>query len=496
MGHTSNIDNEVNLNAHALFNALPQATALIDAAGCIAQVNSAFIELFGTAIAKVPLNSLFECSNDYQHFIESAIVSAVPASAVLWLKQSTGNKVKVVAQLSSYPCKNITHMLSLYAFTENGLGAHFIAGISDDGCWAWDLVKSTTWRSPRWLELGERTHEPAMRDSVEISNLFEFINASEDRDALQPKMMDDKNVVEGEGYLKFPDGRRKHMSWQGLVVARNALGEPILSMGSIRDMTTFVNRNTNISMAKESVAHQARLLQLGETLAAVSHELNQPLAAIASFASVCKRNLIADSENNKLVAKIEAQALRAGTLLRRIREFAHRGNGLSVAINIRPVLIDAIDWMNTDWRCRDMKFYLTINPQLADKDFWVKCERVELEQIIINLIVNAAAAVASMAGGGAKNIDSQDLNIIVEPNIDSTIININVADRGPGISIDLQKTIFTPFVSSRPDGLGLGLSISRSIAEELNGTLKYQPREGGGAIFILSLPIASECIRG
>ena len=271
MGHTSNIDNEVNLNAHALFNALPQATALIDAAGCIAQVNSAFIELFGTAIAKVPLNSLFECSNDYQHFIESAIVSAVPASAVLWLKQSTGNKVKVVAQLSSYPCKNITHMLSLYAFTENGLGAHFIAGISDDGCWAWDLVKSTTWRSPRWLELGERTHEPAMRDSVEISNLFEFINASEDRDALQPKMMDDKNVVEGEGYLKFPDGRRKHMSWQGLVVVRNALGEPILSMGSIRDMTTFVNRNTNISMARESVAHQARLLQLGETLAAVSH---------------------------------------------------------------------------------------------------------------------------------------------------------------------------------------------------------------------------------
>lgn len=470
------------------FNSLPQALIFLSTEKNICATNTAFNNLSecnNSTIEGQLLDSLFELSNDYISFMEAPL----PTTGILWLKQSSGNKIKVVAQRSEcLSAGNISSVLSIYAFNEEGLGPHFVAGITNDGCWAWDVLKSTTWRSPRWLEITAMTHEPAKLDSDDVSRMFEFINASEKRDAVKKKFMEDSGLAEGEGYLKCLDGTRKHLSWQGLVVARNEKGEPTLSMGSIRDMAPFMERNVSISQARANVAHQARLLQLGETLATVSHELNQPLSAIASFASVCKRSINTNSENGRIISQIETQALRAGTLLRRIRDFAQRsGDDIRQRVSLIPILTDVIEWMRTDWRCRDIRFYLSMSTELTREDCAIKCHRVEIEQIIINLIINAASAIHSMETRRQMS-DDLDITINVKPISLNKSVEITVADRGPGVNDDLLETIFTPFTTTRSDGLGLGLSISKSIANELGGTLKYKPRHGGGALFILSLP--------
>jgi C4-dicarboxylate-specific signal transduction histidine kinase len=158
-------------------------------------------------------------------------------------------------------------------------------------------------------------------------------------------------------------------------------------------------------------------------------------------------------------------------------------------VSIVPILTDVIEWMKTDWRCRDMRFYLSISTKLNPDDCNVQCYRVEIEQIIINLIINAASAIRSME---VPRQMSDDLDIMVNLNLihSNRSLEITVSDRGPGVSDALLETIFTSFTTTRSDGLGLGLSISKSIANELGGTLKYKTRYGGGAQFILSLPVA------
>lgn len=470
------------------FNSLPHALLLLSAERNILAGNMAFYQLVGSSNSDVEallIDSLFEYSDDYSAFINTPL----PSTGILWLKQATGNRIKVVAQLSKFESAGgISSALSIYSFDEAGLGSHFVAGITNDGSWIWDVVKSTTWRSSRWLEVTSRTHEPAKLDSDEVSRQFEFINASENREQIKQKLVNDSALVEGEGFLKCLDGKRKHFSWQGLVVARDSKGEPILCMGSIRDMTPFIKRNVGILQARDNAAHQARLLQLGETLATVSHELNQPLSAIASFASVCKRSINSNTENGRIIAQIETQALRAGTLLRRIRDFAQRGDRDRSTVLLAPILTDVIDWMHTDWRCRDMHIHLSMDSDLSDDKLKIECHRIEIEQIIINLIINAAAAVRSMETP-RQVIGDHDIAISVRLNSLTKAIEISVADRGPGLSEALLETIFTPFITTRSDGLGLGLSISKSIANELGGALEYMPRDGGGALFILSLPI-------
>lgn len=475
------------IDSTQFFNSLPYALILLDAEKNIFAVNSAFNRLYESsdlAMQEKFLDSLFEPNKNYTRFMEESL----PATGILWLRQLSGNKIKVVAQHSEFlSVDGVSSILSIYAFAQEGLGSHFVAGITNDGCWVWDVLKSTTWRSPRWLEIAGMTHEPATVDTDDVSKRFEFINASEGRDAVKKKFMEDTGLAEGEGYLKCLDGTRKHISWQGLVIARNAKGEPLLSMGSIRDMAPFLERNVTISKARENVTHQARLLQLGETLAAVSHELNQPLSAIASYASVFKRGINPNSENGKLIYEIETQALRAGTLLRRIRNFARRNtDDVRKDISIIPVLSDVIEWMKTDWRCRDMRFNLSVSADVDLNVCKIKCHRIEIEQIIINLITNAAFAIRSME---VTRYISDDFDIEISV-ASMDLLEITVADRGPGVSSDLSETIFTPFTTTRIDGLGLGLSISTTIANELGGTLRYSPRNGGGALFILSLPFA------
>lgn len=472
------------IRAEQLFESLPNAAALLDESGKFLQANKVLHELCGYSqvdLSKMlPIDLLVDTDGSRE------LLSAPHAiTRPIWLRHSNGNKFKVIAQIYFVDLKNNKYrLLHFYSLNEEGLGSYFIDGITNDGTWVWDFKKSTTWRSRKWLEIGEQKDAPALVDVKIITTNLEFVNASDDREALERKLSENNTLIEGEAYLKMPSGKRKHVSWQGQVIEYDTLGKPICSTGSLRDMTTYMERNTNIVQARELVLHHARLLQLGEIMATVSHELNQPLSAIASYASVCKSGVREDGETGKLIRLIETQALRAGELLRRIRAFAHRGSCKREHTLLVPVIQDVLEWMRTDIRCKDsaLNFY-SPSPLLPEK-ISIFCERIEIEQILINLIVNAATAAQSMPLPKGHHV----IDIYIEcDDSSSDKIHVVVADRGPGLPEDFIDKAFSPFTTTRPNGLGLGLSICRTIAADLGGELSYKPREGGGAMFILSL---------
>jgi two-component system, LuxR family, sensor kinase FixL len=182
--------------------------------------------------------------------------------------------------------------------------------------------------------------------------------------------------------------------------------------------------------------------------------------------------------------RFETQALRAGELLRRIRTFAQRGSSNREYTLLVPVIQDVLEWMRTDIRCKDssLNFY-SPSPLLPEK-ISIFCERIEIEQILINLIVNAAAAAQSIPL--LKGHHAIDIYIECDDSSNDKI-HVVVADRGPGLPENFIEAAFSPFTTTRPNGLGLGLSICRTIATDLGGELTYEHRKGGGAMFILSL---------
>jgi signal transduction histidine kinase len=251
----------------------------------------------------------------------------------------------------------------------------------------------------------------------------------------------------------------------------------------VAEMAERERADARLQEAQLELWHATRLTAAGHLAGALAHELNQPLAAIAN--SVHAARLLLASGANEKMAKVPeilneaaSQALRGGQVIRRVREFITRGETEKRIENIQPMIEEACALALTGSHALGVDVRFAFEPDAVS----AFANRIQIQQVIVNVIHNAVEA---MAGTSRREIR------VATALLDAEILEISIADSGPGIAKDIAEHLFEPFVSGKRTGMGLGLSISRSIIEAHGGKLHAESNPGGGAIFRFTLAASS-----
>ncbi len=254
-------------------------------------------------------------------------------------------------------------------------------------------------------------------------------------------------------------------------------------MGSVVDITERKRIAELARQQEERLQASARLITMGEMASSLAHELNQPLAAISSYATGC-RNLIAagapQSEIDAAIAKCQEQAQRAGRIIRRIYEFVRRQEPKSEPCEIGLLLADLITLLDSDARRQRVRIQRDIAPNLP----LLQADRILLGQALLNLMKNGIEAM------GQTNEAARVLTVRAAQLADQLLIS--VIDRGCGIGPDTASQLFEPFYTTKQEGLGVGLKICRSVVEAHHGRLWFEANPEGGTIFHIALPCNSQ----
>ena len=277
-------------------------------------------------------------------------------------------------------------------------------------------------------------------------------------------------------------GRRKDGSTfpMKLAVGEMKSGGKTFFTGFIRDLTEREESAARLQEIQGELARLARLNELGEMASTLAHELNQPLAAIANYTQGCVR-LLRNMDDAVAVRMKEAleetarQSLRAGGIIRHLREFVMRGETEKAPEDIRKLIEEAGALALVGSRERGVRSVFDFSPGVAT----VMVDRVQIQQVLINLMRNAMEAM--------RDSERRELVIRTSSGDEGSVI-IEVSDTGPGISDEIAARLFQPFVTSKPGGMGIGLSISRRIVEAHGGELSASRNAEGGATFRFSLP--------
>ena len=260
-----------------------------------------------------------------------------------------------------------------------------------------------------------------------------------------------------------------------LLAHRSTAGERFFSLMA-RDMRERELREAQQRHHQDEMAHTARLVTLGELASGIAHEINQPLAAVVNYANASQRYLQTLGSNPAAVERvaqglerINLHANHASQVIKRLRGFLRKGRRNLQALDISEVARQAVSLCA--WEARER--HVTIDLQLPDSLPRVYADRVLLEQVLLNLLRNAIDA-------NNEQLPGQPSRILLQAQaLDAVTLQISVQDQGPGVSAGQLEHLFTPFYTSKADGLGLGLSMSRSIVEGFGGELNARPQTSG-----------------
>jgi two-component system sensor kinase FixL len=248
-------------------------------------------------------------------------------------------------------------------------------------------------------------------------------------------------------------------------------------------MTEHQQTQARLQELQSELVHVSRLSAMGEMASALAHELNQPLAAISNYMKGSRRLLTASSDPNRL--KIESaldraaeQALRAGQIIRRLRDFVSRGESEKRVESLAKLIEEAGALGLAGAREQGVRLHFNLDPE---HDL-VLVDRVQIQQVLVNLFRNALEAMAQtprreLAASNAKVADD--------------MIEVTVSDTGSGFHDDVESNLFQTFFTTKETGMGVGLSISRSIVEAHGGRMWAEANKSGGATFRFTLPAAS-----
>jgi two-component system, LuxR family, sensor histidine kinase DctS len=253
-------------------------------------------------------------------------------------------------------------------------------------------------------------------------------------------------------------------------------------MASVLDITDRKRARELAKAQDASLQRTARLVTMGEMASTLAHELNQPLAAIASYGAGCL-NLIRAGQIDPpaltdALVKLGIQANRAGHIIRRVHDFVRKSDPKIIATSVDQLVADSAAFAEADLRKHGVRIELDLARSLPP----VHADPILMQQVLLNLIRNGAEAMAGI------DRDSRVLRIATANRGDG--VEIAVEDHGTGLPEALENRLFDPFVTTKADGMGMGLNICRSIVELHKGRLAFARREAGGLRFSVVLPVA------
>jgi two-component system sensor kinase FixL len=245
--------------------------------------------------------------------------------------------------------------------------------------------------------------------------------------------------------------------------------------GFVRDLTERQANEFRLHEVQAELLHISRLSTMGEMASTLAHELNQPLAAIANYLQGSKRLLNNSNEEcapliREALDKAAEQAVRAGEVIRRLRDFVSRGETERRIESVNKLVQEASALALVGAKERSVRVSYDLDPSVD----LVLLDKVQIQQVLLNLLRNALEAM--------ENSERRELVIATQPAVDG-LIAVTVADTGPGITPDMAPRLFQPFVTTKRQGMGIGLSISRTIIESHGGHIAAQPNPGGGTLF-------------
>lgn len=264
-----------------------------------------------------------------------------------------------------------------------------------------------------------------------------------------------------------------------LAVGEMQAGGERFFTGFMRDLTERQRTESQLQELQRELAHISRLTALGEMASALAHELNQPLSAIGNYLmgsrTLLKRDPLPHERVSEAVERAAAEALRAGEIIRRLRDFVARGETERRVESLPKLLEEASALALVGVREFGIRVTMTLSPEID----LVLVDKVQVQQVLLNLIRNAVDAMA--------DAERRELTIRVEPDA-GDMARITVADTGPGIRPDIAEQLFQPFLTTKRSGMGVGLSICRTIVEAHGGRIWAGANEGGGAVFRFTIP--------
>ena len=279
-------------------------------------------------------------------------------------------------------------------------------------------------------------------------------------------------------------GRRKNGSTFPMELSVGELHQNGVRLftGFIRDLTERQRTQARLQELQNDLLHVSRVRSMGQMAAALSHELNQPLTATTNYVRAALRLLDATTPDldriRQALTLASQQTLRSGEIIRRLRAFVSRGEVSRRPENIAKLIEEASALALVGAQERGIEVRIDASSDVP----LVGVDRVQVQQVLINLIHNAVDAMEA----------SPDRHLTINTSVWETKVLVAVADTGTGIAPAIEAQLFQPFVSTKREGMGIGLSVCRTIVEAHGGRLWVDPNPTGGSIFRFTLPAAGE----
>ncbi|MCM3900763.1 MAG: ATP-binding protein [Pyrinomonadaceae bacterium] len=349
------------------------------------------------------------------------------------------------------------------------------------GVWVRDLTSNEIWASDRWRSMfGFSKSEP-----LNLNLLLQQIHPH-DRDTFRQVLAE---VQEGKGYeteyrVLLPSGKVCWIASRGQVEL-NDRGKPVRVLGLSIDITQRKVAELEAQQQRWELAHLSRVTMLGELSGSMAHELNQPLMAILSNAQAAQRFMAHEDvdldEVRDILADIVDQDNRAGEIIHRLRLLLKKGEVQQQPVDVNDAVREVLRLIHGDLVNQGVTTHTELAPVLPT----VNGDRVQLQQVLLNLLMNASDA---MSQNGPAN-----RQIVIRTELaDGLSVRFSVSDCGIGVDPGKLEEVFEPFFSTKAQGLGLGLSVCRTIISAHAGKLWAINNPDGGATFSFTLPVNSE----
>jgi PAS domain S-box-containing protein len=353
--------------------------------------------------------------------------------------------------------------------------------LSQTGSFAWDIAtRDYFWSDQTYQILGfDRSVKPSISLVVQRTH-------PEDRLMMEREL--DRSAQRAPSHdfevrLLMPDGQIKHIHLLAHRITYQSGNEEIV--GAVMDTTEARKSQETLQAAQSALAHASRVATLGEISASIAHEVNQPLAAIVANGQACLRFLKRETPNLEdvrgAVEWIVKDGNRAGEVIRRVRGLLKKADTEKVPLDVNDLIEEVAALLQHELAVQQVSLRMELAPAISP----IFADRVQLQQVIINLVMNGAEAMQAIAdtphGLTIRSYEDEARRVVVA-----------VQDSGVGIPGGNAERVFEAFFSTKPGGLGMGLSICRSIVEAHGGQLWSSANAGPGATFQFALPSRRE----